>query len=148
MKFEIIKKDELHKNIKNYIHLIEGWKYSNWKEENFMYELPAKWEFSFSVTIDEKLAAFCIASNKIKDAYYIHLLFISKNLRGKSIGKEMINYAKGLAIKNKISKMELRCPESNKDALSFYLKNGFVVTNEIMDETSGNEMDYYLLNQF
>ena len=47
MNFYQITKEELKKNIDNYLRLINDWKYCDWNEENFIYELPLKWDFSF-----------------------------------------------------------------------------------------------------
>ena len=56
----------------------------------------------------------------------------------------LLLYAQEIASKHNINIIELRCPESNEQALNFYLKNGFKVKQKIKDDTSGNEMDYYL----
>lgn len=148
MKFNLINKLDLKHAISQYLLLIHNWSYCKWTEENFLYDLPKKWDFSFSLSEDDTIKAFCFASNKIPDVYYIHLLFVSNQLRGKSIGKKMIAQAKEIANKNNINKIELRCPESNKKALAFYSKNGFDIKEKIKDETSGNEADYYLVNTF
>ena len=148
MEFEIINKNYLDNHIETFIQLIQGWQYSSWNEENFMYELPLKWQFSFGVYENEKLLGFCFASNKLNGVYYIHLIFISSEIRGKSIGKKMIEFAKNIAKQNNINKIELRCPESNTDALTFYKKNGFSILEIIKDDISGNEADCYLTLDF
>jgi ribosomal protein S18 acetylase RimI-like enzyme len=148
MNFYQITKEELKKNIDNYLRLINDWKYCDWNEENFIYELPLKWDFSFSVYSNKVLVGFCFASNKIPDGYYIHLLFISPDLRGNLLGFKILKHAQEIALKHNIHKLELRCPESNIQALNFYLKNGFKVKEKIKDETSREEVDYYLINTF
>ena len=125
MEFKIIDKNYLDAHAENFIQLIKGWSYSSWNKDNFMYELPLKWQFSFAVYESGKLLGFCFASNKIVGVYYIHLIFISPQSRGKSIGREMIEFAKQLAKEKDINKIELRCPESNIDAISFYKKMAF-----------------------
>ena len=145
MKFSLITRHELLKEIPNYLKLIRNWKYCDWTEENFCYELPLKWDFSFSVYSNNALVGFCFASNKIADVYYIHLLFISPDLRGNLLGSKILQHAQEIARKHNIHKLELRCPESNEQALNFYLKNGFTIKQKIKDDTSGNEMDYYLV---
>jgi len=144
MIFNLITKENLKTDICCYINLIRNWRYCNWNEENFLYELPLKWDFSFSLLSNNELVGFCIASNKIPKVYYIHLLYISPNFRGNSLGLKLLLYAQEIASKHNINIIELRCPESNEQALTFYLKNGFKVKQKIKDDTSGNEMDYYL----
>ncbi len=145
LSFKIITKENLEIQIENYKQLILNWEYCNWNSENFLYELPNKWRFSFSIhNENDKLIGFCFASNKIQDVYYIHLLFVSNHLRGAGIGGEIIKNAIKIAKENKINKIELRCPESNVNALKFYQKNNFKIISVLNDETSGNEKDNYL----
>lgn len=144
MQIKAVTRQFLEKNILDFTAVIANWKYCSWNVDNFMYELPKKWEFSFAFYADTELAGFCFASNKIETVYYIHLLFISDNFRGKSLGAEMITHCKKIAMGNGIRKIELRCPESNTGALAFYTRTGFSVVQKIKDETSGHESDFYL----
>ena len=144
MRIDSINRIDLYKNVNVYLNLISDWKYCNWKEENFLYDLPKKWLLSFAVYDQNDLTGFCIASNKIPNVYYIHLIFISGKSRGQSLGTTMLEQAKKTAMEHHLDRIELRCPESNTGALAFYQKKGFVITQKLKDETSGNEMDYYL----
>ena len=146
--FKKIEKDFLEANVTQFLKLIKGWKYSVWNEDNFFYELPSKWQFSFGAWSEENLIGFCFASNKIKDSYYIHLIYLSTESRGKSLGKKMIDHAIKIAKENHIHKIELRCPETNIGSLEFYKKQGFKVAEVLKDETSGDEADYYLRLDF
>ena len=148
MTFKQLTKKYLKEHIKDYLDLISNWNYVLWQEENFLHELPKKWDYSFAVYDEDKLAGFCIASNKIADAYYIHLIFISAEARRKSLGKQMLEHAKAIAKKNGVKRIELRCPESNIVALGFYQQAGFKTIKKIQDEISGPEADYYLVINF
>ncbi len=148
MTFKLLTKKQLKDNIQDYLNLVKGWKYTAWQEENFMHDLPKKWDYSFSVHDENKLTGFCVASNKIEGAYYIHLIFISTDARGKSLGKQMLEHAKTIAKKHGVHRIELRCPESNLGALGFYQQTGFKTIKKIQDEVSGPEADYYLVINF
>jgi ribosomal protein S18 acetylase RimI-like enzyme len=144
MLIKVLNKEFLENNVNEFLELVSSWKYCSWKKENFMYELPQKWNFSFAVYDNNKPQGFCIASNKISDAYYIHLFFVSEESRGKDIGTAMIDQAKEMSRSNGLKRIELRCPETNAGALSFYQKKNFKILNRVKDETSGPEADYYL----
>jgi ribosomal protein S18 acetylase RimI-like enzyme len=147
MKFIPLDKAFIEKNAGEFVNLIQGWKFSSWTKDNFLYELPRKWEFSFAAYENDKLNGFCIASNKISDTYYIHLIFISVVARGKALGTQMIEHAKGIAKKAGVNKIELRCPETNAEAILFYEKAGFKLIEKLKDEISGDVADhYYRLN--
>lgn len=148
MKFRKLDKAFLASHVGDFVSLITGWEFSSWQASNFLYELPKKWDFSFSVYDEGDLLAFCIASNKIQDAYYIHLIFISQAARGKKLGKQMIEHAKSIAMENGIRKIELRCPETNTSALEFYRHAGFKEIARLKDEISGDVADYYFQLSF
>jgi ribosomal protein S18 acetylase RimI-like enzyme len=144
MKFVQLTKEYLSLNVEAFINLVDDWKYCTWKKENFLYELPKKWDLSFAIYEENNLEGFCFASNKIIDVYYIHLIFVSDKSRGKSFGKKMIERAIELAKQNNLPRIELRCPESNTGALDFYKKKGFKTVSLLKDAVSGPEADYYL----
>jgi ribosomal-protein-alanine N-acetyltransferase len=143
MTFQKVDKDYLHDHIDEFISLIKGWKFSDWGKGNFLYELPKKWDFSFAATENDEVVGFCIASNKIVDAYYIHLIFIAPSQRGKDLGKKMIEHASHIAKNAGIKKIELRCPETNVGAVDFYKRLGFKETAVLKDEISGEVADHY-----
>jgi ribosomal protein S18 acetylase RimI-like enzyme len=143
MIFQSLHRDFLKAHIGDFISLIEGWKFSDWKEDNFLYELPRKWEFSFAAYDADTLIGFCIASNKIKDVFYIHLIYVDEKARGMNLGRKMLQHAKSIALQNNISKIELRCPETNADAAGFYRHTGFIETALLKDDVSGDVADHY-----
>jgi ribosomal protein S18 acetylase RimI-like enzyme len=143
MTFRKLDKEYLDDHADEFLSLIKGWKFSEWGKENFLYELPKKWDFSFAVFDGDNLAGFCIASNKIMDAYYIHLIFIAPSQRGKNLGKKMIEHATDISKKAGISKIELRCPETNVEAVDFYTRVGFKEIAKLKDDVSGDVADHY-----
>ena len=56
----------------------------------------------------------------------IHIIFISKDIRGKNIGSNIIDYVKINKKLNRISKIYLEVAENNLEATNFYEKNNFV----------------------
>src|ERR1041384_563636 len=103
--FRRLDKQFLEENINTFLKLIEGFEYLDWKAENFLYELPKKWDFSFAVFDDNKLVGFCMASNKISDVYYMHFTFLSEETRGKGLGKKVWAHAKEVALQHGIHKI-------------------------------------------
>jgi ribosomal protein S18 acetylase RimI-like enzyme len=147
LNFRILDKSYMESHVDVFLQLVKGWEYCTWERNNFLYDLPRKWDFSFAGFQDESLSSFCIASNKISDAYYIHLFFVSPESRGRRTGREMIAHAERIALQHGIKRIELRCPEKNAGALAFYRKEGFVEQSLLQDEVSGPEADYYLIKQ-
>jgi len=143
MRFRILEKPLLESEIHRFMQLVEDWKYCQWGEDNFLCDLPAKWELSFAAYERDELAGFCFASNK-EGVYYIHLFYLAPGCRGKSLGKQMIQNAVAIANSYRLGVIELRCPASNVIGLEFYKKNGFAVERVLHDHVGGGEPDYYL----
>lgn len=69
-----------------------------------------------------------------KEIGYINLYYLVPEMRGKSKGKKLHNYAKQFFINNKVSEYHLRLAPSNTAAIKFYRKNGM---EEVGPEVDG-----------
>ncbi len=82
-------------------------------------------------------------SNKTK----IHKLYVLPETQGKGVGRQLIDYITEIALKNQDSVLHLTVNKYNK-AKDFYLKNGFVITEEaVFDIGNGYVMDDYLMEK-
>ncbi|AWV97708.1 GNAT family N-acetyltransferase [Arcticibacterium luteifluviistationis] len=76
----------------------------------------------------------------------IHKIYLHPSTQGKGYGKELIAYAKKIAIENKQRALTLNVNKYNK-AYNFYLKQGFVlVKNEDIDIGQGFLMEDAVLS--
>ena len=64
---------------------------------------------------------------------WIEELCVDENNRGKGIGKILINNAKEIAKDLKCERLELNCWEANKDAITFYEKQGMKSQRRVME---------------
>jgi ribosomal protein S18 acetylase RimI-like enzyme len=134
----------MENNLPQLINMINDWPLVNWGKKNFMCELPGKWNYSFAITNGKRIDGFCIASEKITGFIYIHLLFVANIARGKGMGKLLINEALRRCNEYRLNGVVLRCPISNKDAVGFYQQLGFVISQILCDDISGETPDYLL----
>lgn len=126
------------------VSMVEGSSIVDWKQKNFMYDLPLKWQCSFAIYDNDTVAGFCVSSKKADDNYYIHLLFVDDLQRGKGIGSKMIKEALRRAAYLELPAVALRCPSYNEAAKSFYLREGFYEEGFVCDDTSGPCGDYFM----
>lgn len=70
---------------------------------------------------------------------YIAGIFIDKRCRSKGIGKELLEY-----IKKEHSSLSLTVYEKNKRAADFYIREGFYLGSEGIDEDT-NEKEYTMI---
>ena len=63
---------------------------------------------------------------------YIAAIFVAPSEQGKGIGKELMQF-----IKQQRSTLELGVYAKNTDSIAFYKKQGFVVVEEKLDESTG-----------
>lgn len=65
---------------------------------------------------------------------YLAALFIHVNHQGEGYGKRLLNY-----IKKQRNIIQLKVYEKNSQAVNFYLKNGFVIKEKLLDERTTEE---------
>ena len=73
------------------------------------------------------------------DNGYIDELYIKKEYRSNGIGKKLIDY-----VKNQYDELSLNIFQKNSRGISFYLKNGFKIVEENVEDFT-NEKGYYML---
>lgn len=72
---------------------------------------------------------------------YIAGIFVDKKYRSLGVGKQLLDYAK-----EKYSSLSLGVYRKNKRAVAFYLREGFSILSEELDETTG-ETEYIMIWQ-
>ncbi|WP_018665418.1 N-acetyltransferase [Heyndrickxia acidiproducens] len=65
---------------------------------------------------------------------YLAALFIDAKHQGEGYGKELLNY-----IKERREKIQLKVYKKNNKAVNFYLRNGFVIKEELLDEQTSEK---------
>lgn len=111
-----------------------SWDY--WDKENFLKDLPQKWELSFYMTIKNCLIGYCIASEK-SDCVWLHHLIISREKRYSGVGKIALQeLERRTALFTYMNKIRLKVASTNAKAVLFYLKNGY----EIVGHDKGNHV--------
>ena len=83
----------------------------------------------YKVTINDKICGFLIGK-KYNKRIHIMSLAINKLYRRKSVGTNLINQIK-LKYNNYI--ITLNVLQTNKEAISFYLKNNFFIERELIN---------------
>ena len=69
--------------------------------------------------------------NKKKNSAYLGILIGNKNYRGIGLGREVIEFIKGLCFKNNIYNIYLGCFKKNVNALNLYLELGFKIIKNL-----------------
>ena len=72
---------------------------------------------------------------------FIHHLFVAPKYQRKNIGKALLQECQ----KRYGLPLSLKCPEANKEACSFYERNGWAIKSRDMDD-AGPYILYWLLN--
>lgn len=65
---------------------------------------------------------------------YLAALFIDGNHQGYGYGKKLLNF-----VKEQRNSIQLKVYKKNENAVNFYLKNGFVLNEELIDEPTAEE---------
>lgn len=72
---------------------------------------------------------------KMKEIGYVNLFYLIPEYRGNGYGRALMEYAENYFRKNKMKKYQLRVSKTNKGAISFYEKNGFILIRTEEEET-------------
>ncbi|WP_291583899.1 GNAT family N-acetyltransferase [Clostridium sp. UBA6640] len=70
---------------------------------------------------------------------YLAALFIDSNYHNKGYGNKLLNF-----VKERRDEIQLNVYEKNKKAYGFYLRNGFILKDELIDNDTG-EKDYLMI---
>ncbi|MEN0658040.1 N-acetyltransferase [Caldifermentibacillus hisashii] len=65
---------------------------------------------------------------------YLAALFIDAKYQGEGHGKELLNY-----MKKSRENIQLKVYKKNNKAVTFYLRNGFVIKEELLDEETSEK---------
>lgn len=134
-------KNIIHTNLrKNNIEKCEWLK--NNVSENI--ELPTKKNSNFLAFEDNKLIGGAIGFIEY-NWYFLDLLYVNKEYRGKDVGTNLIKKIEEYAIKEHLT--GVRMETWDFQARGFYEKNGYVVFAEIKNCPPGT-VDYYLKKEF
>ena len=81
---------------------------------------------------------------KMKHLGSIHSFYVKREFRRNGLAKQMLNYIEKLAIKSGLNRLSLSVVETNKEAIGFYIKNGFIESGKEVDVIH-HEGRYYSL---
>ena len=102
---------------------------SNWGEEQFLSELPDKWNLRLSVW-DDKPIAYTILSKKWVDRIHIHQFMVKAEYRSSGIGSLMLD---GVLKKYLGEDISLKVHKDHEGAIKFYERHNFVLGEDSGD---------------
>lgn len=96
-----------------------------WGCDNFLLDIPGKWEFSFIATKNNILIGFIIVSQPDSKWLHINRVAVSSEMQHKGIGRILIKQLISNAENNSINKITLFVNGNNINGLHFYDSLGF-----------------------
>jgi len=107
-----------------------------WFPENYLKEVPGKWDLSLYYEIDQKVTGFLIGSlMRGQNIATLHRLMVDQNYRDRGIGTILYSEFENLCKeRTEINTITLQVRHSNKEAIAFYKRNGYIVTEAVPGE--------------
>lgn len=128
----ILKKDLLEERLSEFIEILKEEPGEYWRETHFLLALPDKYEISVVATTGDTIAGYIIASRKDNEPY-IHKFMVRKDLRGRSLGTDMLCFFEKNILKKGFSSIYLAVREENESAIKFYKNNMFTASGTRKD---------------
>ena len=104
-----------------------------WSLENIKEHFLKNNNFSLIYFHQKKVCGLLIGeiieANSNEYQLEIHIIFVSRNIRRKNIGSEMLSFIEKNKSVINISKIFLEVSDKNSEAIKFYKKNNFVLFN-------------------
>lgn len=97
----------------------------SWPKENYLRDLPSKWEFSRTVSIGGELVACAICSLRGR-FLWLHRLVVLPAARGRGVGARVLEELEGIGRTAGVKGLLLKTPLGNPGALRFYERSGYV----------------------
>lgn len=126
-KIEVLRKEFLVDHVQEFIYIASDIPKESWGIENYIYELPEKWNLSLIIRDikSQILVGFIIASDK-GTYYHIHKYAVHPDFRSSGIGYRLLEYFEQSICKlEKHSTIGLFVDSGNEGAIRFYSRNGF-----------------------
>lgn len=109
-----------------------------WEEEHYLKDLPGKWELSFVLLHDGKLAGFSMSS-LTNNSVHINRIVIAAEHQRTGAGALLMKLNEENAKLQNREGVTLKVHISNKEAINWYLKKEFLIIS-----TDGN---YHLMKK-
>tara|TARA_B100000989_G_scaffold36205_1_gene22996 strand:- start:6562 stop:7023 length:462 start_codon:yes stop_codon:yes gene_type:complete len=109
-----------------------------WTEYEIINLIRKKNTFCKVSYLKEKISGFCIFSAS-QDVLELYIIFVGPDFRNKGIAKNFLFQAKQYAKKNLFKKILLEVNENNRNAISLYRKQNFLLF--------GRRKNYYLIKK-
>lgn len=121
-------KKEITENIDLLLNETRYFKFETWNKDNFLMDLPRKWELSIVAKSRGQITGFSFNSEKEK-AMHIHYFYVFQSCRNSKLGVSMLQKCTDLARQYKYPIITLKCNIANYMALKFYIKNDFAIAS-------------------
>lgn len=119
----------INNNINDFSTFIDlGWSLKNIKQQ-FLKNNNFSLIYFYQNKVSGLLIGEKIEANSNEYELELHIIFVSRNIRRKNIGTEMLNFIEKNKRSLNISKIFLEVSDKNSEAIKFYKKNNFVLFN-------------------
>lgn len=116
----------IQENMSDFLDIITDGLHEYWKEQEFLFDMPKKWESSIAMTSNNKVIGIVISSLK-NNLFHIHKFFIHRDYRNQGYGKILLQEFEHRIVTNfNINSISLKVYQDNTKAIEFYEANGFI----------------------
>lgn len=125
LEFKKLTRDLVLAKLSDLAYICRDVPHENWEDNQYLIDLPGKWDLSIVSLSGDNLIGYIIASEKEFSVAHIHKFIVNPSYRGQGIGKKMLDEFIKISGKNN-TKITLKVYHDNIDAIRFYQNQGFM----------------------
>jgi ribosomal protein S18 acetylase RimI-like enzyme len=118
----------LIRNMDRFLEMEPNWTDTGqppWTKENFLLDLPLKWELSFAAEIGSSIAGYIIGSEHTQKLSRVNKIVVDSFYQRKGIGEKLMNRYFEACQQKGIKKSEIKAMVGYEPANNLYTKLGY-----------------------
>jgi ribosomal protein S18 acetylase RimI-like enzyme len=96
-----------------------------WNENNFLLDLPFKWELSFAVEDEDEILGYLIGSKIEKNTARVNKIVVGREYRKNHIGSSLMKTFEAACLEIGLYNLDFKAIVDNDAANNFYLRLGY-----------------------
>ncbi|WP_461208440.1 GNAT family N-acetyltransferase [Desulfocurvus sp. DL9XJH121] len=129
-RFETLSVETVEESLQKLLAVAADQSDEYWTRDNFLRDLPGKWDLSFAVFLNSDLVGYAVLSNKDSRTVHLHHFMLRSDCRGEGLGGLMLAEVEARSRRAGAKVLSLKYRADNDRVRAFYERAGFGVVGQ------------------